>query len=156
VAFAAIRALRLVARAYFISESISVIVKKMFKTLITTVTIISVCLLVVLLNISTPITVGPFGILIIFIFAYLSLVGLIAYIIRFSSLVVTRISATFVPRKPIEELSFRRAYYYSTVVAAGPIMLVGLMSVGSIGIYEIILIVIFIIIGCLYVSKRIN
>jgi hypothetical protein len=156
VAFAAIRALRLVARAYFISESISVIVKKMFKTLITTVTIISVCLLVVLLNISTPITVGPFGILIIFIFAYLSLVGLIAYIIRFSSLVVTRISATFVPRKPIEELSFRRSYYYSTVVAAGPIMLVGLMSVGSIGIYEIILIVIFIIIGCLYVSKRIN
>lgn len=128
----------------------------MIKLLITIVTFFSICLLAVLLNVTTPLTAGPFGILIIFIFAYVSLVGIFAYLLRATSLVVARISATLAPRKPIEKLTFRRSYYYSTVVALGPIMLIGLSSVGSIGIYEILLIIIFIIIGCLYVSKRIN
>lgn len=128
----------------------------MIKTLITIVTIFSICLLAVLLNVTTPLTAGPFGILIIFIFAYIALVGIFAYLLRATSLVIARISATLAPRKPIEELTFRRSYYYSTIVASGPIMLIGLSSVGSISIYEILLVIIFIIIGCLYVSKRIN
>ena len=128
----------------------------MIKTLITIVSIISFCLLAILLNVTTPLTAGPLGILIIFIFAYLSLVGFFTYILRISSMAAAHLSTMFVPRKPIEELSFRRSYYYSTVVASGPIMIVGLLSVGSVGIYEILLIIIFIIIGCLYVSKRIN
>jgi hypothetical protein len=128
----------------------------MIITLITTVSIISFCLLLILLNVTTPLTAGPLGILAIFIFAYMSLVGCFAYLLRIVSLVVSRISALFIPRKPIEGLSFKRSYYYSTVVASGPIMLVGLLSVGNIGIYEVLLIAIFIIIGCLYVSKRIN
>jgi hypothetical protein len=128
----------------------------MIKTLITIVTIFSICLLAVLLNVTTPLTAGPFGILIIFIFAYVSLVGIFAYLLRATSLVIARVSATLAPRKPIEELTFRRSYYYSTIVASGPIMLIGLSSVGSISIYEILLVIIFIIIGCLYVSKRIN
>ena len=128
----------------------------MIKLLITIVTFFSICLLAVLLNVTTPLTAGPFGILIIFIFAYVSLVGIFAYLLRATSLVIARVSVTLAPRKPIEELTFRRSYYYSTVVASGPIMLIGLSSVGSIGIYEILLIIIFIIIGCLYVSKRIN
>jgi hypothetical protein len=128
----------------------------MIKTLITIVTLLSICVLAVLLNITTPLSAGPFGILVIFIFSYILLVGVFAYILRIISLVVSRISTTFAPRKPIEGLSFRRSYYFSTVVASGPIMLIGLLSVGSVGIYEIILIIIFIVIGCLYVSKRIN
>jgi hypothetical protein len=128
----------------------------MIKTLITITTLFSLCLLAVLLNVTTPLTAGPFGILTIFIFAYLSLVGFFAYFLRIASLVIARISTTLIPRKPIEELSFRRSYYNSTIVATGPIMLIGLLSVGSIGIYEILLIIIFIIIGCLYVSKRIS
>ena len=128
----------------------------MIKLLITIVTFFSICLLAVLLNVTTPLTAGPFGILIIFIFAYVSLVGIFAYLLRATSLVIARISATLAPRKPIEELTFRRSYYYSTVVASGPIMLIGLSSVGSISVYEILLVIIFIIIGCLYVSKRIN
>jgi hypothetical protein len=128
----------------------------MIKTLITVVTIFSICVLAVLLNVSTPLSAGPFGILIIFILTYVLLVGVVAYLLRAASLVISRISAIFIPRKPIEELSFRRSYYFSTVVASGPIMLIGLLSVGSVGIYEIILIIIFIVIGCLYVSKRIS
>lgn len=128
----------------------------MIKTLITIISLASFCLLLVLLNVTTPQTAGPLGILVIFIFAYLSLVGFFTYFLRIAGLVVTRLASLFIPRKPIEELSFRRSYYYSTVVASGPIMIVGLLSVGSVGIYEVLLIAIFITIGCLYVSKRIN
>ncbi len=128
----------------------------MTRIIISIVTIFSICILAILLNITTPLSSGPLGILMIFVFAYLSLVGIFAYILYISSKVISHLSTTFVPRKPMETLSFRRSYYYSTVFASGPIMLVGLSSVGSIGIYEIFLIIIFIIIGCLYVSKRIK
>ena len=59
-------------------------------------------------------------------------------------------------KKPIERLSLRRSYYYATVIAATPIMIIGLQSVGSIGVYELLLVIIFAAIGCLYISKRIN
>jgi hypothetical protein len=128
----------------------------MIKIIISVVTFVSICLLVILLNITTPVTAGPFGILVIFIFAYLSLLGIIAYFLYVISLMVARFSTLLIPRKPIEALTFKRSYYYSTVIASGPIMLIGLQSVGTVGIYEVLLIIIFIIIGCLYVSKRIN
>jgi hypothetical protein len=55
----------------------------------------------------------------------------------------------------MQAMSFRRAYYFSTVLAAAPVMLVGLQSVGAIGIYEFILVVVFEVIGCVYITKRI-
>jgi hypothetical protein len=69
---------------------------------------------------------------------------------------VAHLSKVFVPRKPISSLSFKRSYYFSTVIAAVPIMLIGLQSVGAVGFYEIALVVIFAIIGCLYISKRVS
>lgn len=128
----------------------------MIKTIISIVTLLSVCLLIVLLNITTPITAGPFGILAIFIFAYLSLLGIITYLLYIVSRMISRFSFVFIPKKPIEVMPFRRSYYYSTIIALAPIMLLGLQSVGTVSIYEVLLIVIFIIIGCLYVSKRIS
>jgi hypothetical protein len=58
-------------------------------------------------------------------------------------------------RRPMKTLSFRRSYYYSTILAAAPVMLIGLQSVGSVGVYEVILILVFVVIGCVYVTKRI-
>jgi hypothetical protein len=128
----------------------------MIKTIISIVTIISVSLLIILLDITTPVTAGPLGILAIFIFAYLSLLGIITYFLYIASRMFSRLFSAFIPRKPIEQLSFRRSYYYSTVIAFAPILLLSIRSVGTVSIYEVLLITIFIIIGCLYVSKRIN
>ena len=55
----------------------------------------------------------------------------------------------------MQPLSFRRSYYFSTVLAAAPVMLIGLQSVGSVGIYEFILVMLFVVIGCVYIAKRI-
>ncbi|HEY8992745.1 MAG TPA: hypothetical protein VIM37_02745 [Candidatus Microsaccharimonas sp.] len=71
------------------------------------------------------------------------------------SRVIVYATAGFTMRRPMQALPFRRAYYYSTVLAAAPVMLVGLQSVGAIGIYEFLLVVLFEVIGCIYITKRI-
>lgn len=119
-------------------------------------TIVSLCLLVYLLNTTTPVTAGPFGILAIFIFAYLSSLGVVTYFLYFISRVVSHLSVVFMARKPFEALTMKRSYFYSTILAATPILLVGLQSVGAGSIYGFILVLIFVAIGCLYVSKRIH
>jgi len=119
------------------------------------ITVISLCLLTILLVTTTPASAGPFGLLLIFISAYVSSLGLISYFLYGMSRIFVYVSAGFALRRPMHPMPFRRAYYYSTVLAAAPVMLVGLQSVGAIGIYEFLLVVLFEVIGCVYITKRI-
>lgn len=129
----------------------------MIRNIITaSLTILSLCLLVILLNITTPLTAGPFGILIIFIFAYIAILGVMTYLVFFTSRLILKISIIFISSKPYQPLTLRASYYYSTVLAAIPILIIGLQSVGSMGLYETGLIILFTLIGMLYVSRRVN
>ena len=128
----------------------------MLRIIISITTIVSLCLLIVLLNVTTPATAGPFGILSIFFFAYLLSLGVVTFFIYWISRIVAHLSTGLITKKPIVALTVKTAYYYSSVIAAVPILLIGLQSVGAIGVYEIILVSIFVIIGCLYVSKRVH
>jgi hypothetical protein len=127
----------------------------MLQRTILVLTIVGLCLLAILLTTTTPATAGPFGVLVIFISAYLTFLGLISFFLYGGWKLAGRLSTAFGVRKPIESLPFRRAYYFSTIIATAPVMLLGLQSVGSISIYELILVVLFVVIGCVYVSRRI-
>lgn len=126
----------------------------MLKKFITTITIISLCLLIVLLNSTTPSWPGPLGVLAVFIFAYLSSLGLVAYLIYWSSRLSSYLSRHFTSRKPLLALDFKRSYYFATVLAIAPVIFIGLQSVGNVGPYEILLVVIFVSLGIFYISKR--
>ncbi len=128
----------------------------MLKVIVSTLTAVSLLILVVLLNVTTPSTAGPFGILAVFLFAYLFLMGLLTYLLMLGSSVISYLSITLIARRPFEALSFKRSYYYSSVLAAAPIMVFGLQSVGRVEVYEYFLVLIFVCIGCLYISKRIS
>ncbi len=128
----------------------------MLQKIVAITTITSLCLLILLLNVTAPTTVGPFGILIVFILGYLSSLGVMTYFLYSISRLLAHLSTAFTVRKPLEAMPFKVAYYYSTVVAAVPIMLIGLQSVGSVGPYEFILIALFVVIGCVYITKRIR
>lgn len=128
----------------------------MFKKTIAITTIVSLCSLIVLLNVTAPSWLGPLGILVVFILAYLLSLGLVTYFIYWSSRFVAYISRFFTARKPLLAFSFRRSYYFATVFAVAPVMLIGLQSVGSVGVYEFTLVTLFIVIGCIYISKKIN
>ena len=128
----------------------------MLKVIIPSTTIISLFFLIILLNTTSPATVGLFGILAIFSLSYIVILGLLTYFIHIMSRVISHLSLAFISRRPFEVLTIKRSYYFSTVIAAAPIMVVGLQSVAAVGFYEIILIFIFVIIGCLYISKRVK
>lgn len=127
----------------------------MIKTVTLVTTIVSLCVLLLLLNYTTPVASGPLGILAIFIFIYLSLFGVVSFLIYFLSLLLKKISIIFLARKPIEPLSFKNSCLYSSVIATAPVLVIGLKSVGAIGFYEFVLILFFVSIGCLYISKKI-
>lgn len=128
----------------------------MLKKIVAITTIASLCLLAILLNITAPTTVGPFGILTVFILGYLSSLGVMTYFLYSISRIIAHLAVAFTVKRPFQAMPFRQAYYYSTVIAAAPIMLIGLQSVGSIGIYEFVLVLLFVVIGCVYITKRIR
>ena len=127
----------------------------MLQRAIALITIVSLCLLSLMLVTTTPASAGPFGLLLLFVSAYLTCLGLISFFLYGVSRVIVYASAGFAMRRPMQAMSFRRAYYYSTILAAAPVMLIGLQSVGAVGLYEFVLVVIFEVIGCVYITKRI-
>jgi len=111
--------------------------------------------LLLIINIASPSSIGPFGILIVFILIYLSSLGVVTFLIFWVSRIATVLSKIFVFKKPIVPMSFRHSYYFGSMISAAPVILVGLGSVGAVGGYELLLVIIFLFVGCFYVSKRI-
>lgn len=126
----------------------------MLPRVIATVSIASLCVLTMVLVFTSPSTTGPFGLLVLFISAYLTFVGLISFFLFGINRLIVMVAAGMTLRKPLRPMEFRRAYYFSTVLAAAPVMLIGLQSVQSVGIYEVLLVLIFEVIACLYISRR--
>ena len=126
----------------------------MLKKILIITTTVSLCLLFVLLNVTSPSWAGPVGILAIFIFAYLSSLGIVTFFIYYLSRIISYFARSFVLKRPFMSLDFKRSYYFATVFASAPIIILGFQSVGSMGIYEILLLIIFIVVGCVYVAKR--
>lgn len=91
-----------------------------------------------------------------FISAYLTFVGLISFFLFGVNRLIIMVSKGTTLRKPIRPMEFRRAYYFSTVLAAAPVLIIGLQSVVRVGIYEVILVLIFEIVALIYVSRRMH
>lgn len=112
--------------------------------------------LVGLLLTTEPAAVGPVGILIVFVLMYVSTLGVVTFLLYGGSRMVSRIASYFTVKKPIHLLSLRRSYYFSSVIALAPVMIIGMQSVGGVGVYELLLIGLFELIACIYIAKRTN
>lgn len=126
----------------------------MLPRIVAIISLASLCVLFLVLTLTTPATAGPFGLLVLFISAYLSFVGLISFFLFGINRLIVVVSTGMTVRKPLQPMEFRRAYYFSTMLAAAPVMLIGLQSVHSVGPYEILLVTLFEIVACVYISKR--
>lgn len=118
--------------------------------------LLSVDLIVIsiLLCVTNPSNSGPLVILAVFVLFYLICLCLLTYLIYFLSKVVNSMSLVIRSKKPTEQLSLRNSCLFSTVISASVIMVIGLQSVGAIGLYSFILIVAFCVMGCFYVAKK--
>lgn len=126
----------------------------MLKRIIGSGTIITVILLTAMLYMTTPAEAGPLGILFVFILMYLSALGMLTFLLFGVSRAIARVSRSFTVRHPPRVMSFQRSYYFASVLALVPVMFIGIQSVGKVGLYEVILMLLFTTIGCVYIAKR--
>lgn len=120
-----------------------------------TISFIASCMiLAIILQTTTPATIGPLGILIVFILMYMSVLSVLTFFIFSVSKLMTKISASVTVTRPMQPLTLRHAYYYASVLALAPVMLIGMQSVGDVAAYEVMLICIFIVIACVYIAKK--
>jgi len=128
----------------------------MFGKIITFITLLAATLLVFVITNYSPSDAGAAGILAVFFLLYIVFVGLFTALIRWSSWIVRQIQRwiKFAHAKTPQELSIQKAYYLASVVALGPVMLVGIGSVGNVHWYEVVLVGFFVAIGYFYIEKR--
>ncbi len=126
----------------------------MLPRIVATLSLAGLCVVSAMLTFTSPAQAGPFGLLVIFLAAYLTFVGMISFFLFGMQRLVVMVSSGVTRRKPLKQMPFRRAYYFSTVLAAAPVMLIGLQSVRSVGVYELALVIVFEIVACVYVSRR--
>lgn len=128
----------------------------MLPRILATITLASLCVLSLMLTFTSPASAGPFGLLVIFISAYLSFVGAISFFLFGMNRLIVALFSGATARKPMRPMEFRRAYFFSTVLAAAPIMFVGLQSVGGLNFYSVLLVIVFEVVACVYVSRRVG
>lgn len=115
----------------------------------------AIVLLAVLLQTTTPATIGPLGILFVFILLYVSVLGVLTFLLFGCSRIVTKLASSIIVRKStMKSLSLGRSYYYSSVLALAPVLFIGMQSVGEVSVYDVVLVVLFVVIACIYIAKR--
>lgn len=114
---------------------------------------VSLCLLFILLNFINPASAGPFGILLVFVAIYMSSFGLVALFLFGASRVVSH-TVAIITKKEIKPFNLKKSYLYSSIISCAPVMFIALTSVGMFDIYGISLILLFVVLGCLYITKR--
>jgi len=126
----------------------------MLGRVITISSFVAAILLILLLSNTTPTTVGPLGLLAVFFLLYVLLIGFFTVLLWVSSGIMARISDIVTTRKPLRVLSLSKCYYLASIIALGPVMMLAMKSIGSLGIYEILLVSIFLIVAIFYITRR--
>ena len=118
------------------------------------VAILSGMALFVTINTTVPASAGAIGVLAVFVLTYLFLLSLCSFMIYGISKGVSFFVRSFSDGHPQQTMSLHRAYYFSTIVALAPVIVMSMQSVGEVGVYELGLIGLLVGLGCLYVTKR--
>ena len=130
------------------------IVGNMLNRVVTISVVVAIIILAIILRVTQPSSVGPLGILVIFILMYMVVLGVLTFLLHGGSRMLSKVSHPFTVKKPLEAFTFSRSYYFASVIALAPVMLVGMQSVSEVGMYDVMLITLFVVIACVYISKR--
>lgn len=112
--------------------------------------------LIALLQMTRPAEAGPLGILAVFILMYVSVLGVLTFFMFAISRLIVKISSSVTVRRPLQPLTLRRAYYFSSAIALAPVMIIGMQSVGEVSVYDVLLVMIFVGMACIYIAKQTN
>jgi hypothetical protein len=59
-------------------------------------------------------------------------------------------------RKPSAKkgITLKRAYFFASVLALAPVMLIGMKSIGRANVYEVVLVILFEAVACFYIVRQ--
>ena len=126
----------------------------MFGRILTVVTLAAAIALSLLLQSTNPSTAGAAGLLAVFFLLYIIFVGVITWLLHWVSTVVVYVARPVALKRPLKALTAGRSYYYASIIALAPTMLLAMQSVSQLGFYEVLLVIVFVAIGIFYVKKR--
>jgi hypothetical protein len=109
--------------------------------------IVSFVGLVVLLNRTNPLDVGPAGILLVFGLVYVFISSSLYLLLTLVMMLV----AYFVTIRPT---SRRKLYYLASIIAFAPVFLLALNSIGQLELKDFVLVFCLVGLACFYVVKR--
>ena len=113
-------------------------------------TLCAFVLLSALMQSTTPSSIHPLGILFVFFLVYLLVLGVLTFLLYIGASIVLRVR-----KREIQSTALlKRSYVYSSVLSLAPVMIIGISSIGRMGIYEFLLVVIFEAVVCFYVAKH--
>jgi hypothetical protein len=118
--------------------------------------VLAMVVLFILWQNTTPSTIGPLGVLFVFVLMYVSVLGVLTFLLFGLNKIIVKLSTSVTVRKPMSRMTLGRSYYFASVMALAPVMIVGMQSVGEVGLYELLLVVLFVGIACIYIAKRTN
>lgn len=109
--------------------------------------------LVLLLQLTTPATIHPIGILMVFVSIYLLVLGALTFFMFWGSRLYARILSSMTA-KQYRTANLVTTYQYATVVSLAPVMLLAMRTVGAVNPSDILFVVIFVSLACFYIWRR--
>ena len=114
----------------------------MFNRLMMLVSLVAVIIILAMINLTTPTSVGPLGVLVFFTMIYLTIYG-----------VVNLIVAAFMKASD-KKFGGKKNRYYAAMISFGPIMLLLVQSFGSLSVVTFAMTAVFVMLGCFVINKR--
>lgn len=108
---------------------------------------------VVLVHTVTPMSVGPLGVLAFFVCLYIATAS-ICYLVMAA---VKRIAMRVVQHnmyRGLASVTPLKLYYYASIIGLIPVISLGMQSIGGVTAWDVLLLVLFLSLGCFYVHKR--
>lgn len=119
-----------------------------------TIALIVLLLLGILVQQTSPAEAGPLGLLVFFGLLYVLFLLFGTGLLYVTARILQKIGSRLGWRKPLPSVTLTQAYYYGSILALVPVMLLGVQSIGGVGVYDVVLITLFGVIGCFYIAKR--
>lgn len=116
--------------------------------------VVTALALLLLMNLTSPSTAGPLGILAVFLLLYVTSVSFIYLVLRNVTVFLAKVSRPGLLKLALEGTSPLKLYYYSSILALSPVILLGMQSVGGVRWMDLTLLIVFEILACFYIYKR--
>ncbi len=132
----------------------SCIVVSMKQGIVVTIGGVTALVALGLMNLTTPDMVGPLGVLAFFVCTYIAIVcGLYLLLLTGVKSAQTIVRSGKLHAR-LEQVSIWKLYYYASVLALAPVILLGMQSVGEVKMLAVGLLILFESLACFYIAKR--